>query len=124
MGGLNGSLISGFCMMPVIITLGTRGIARGGAKWLARSQIINAPETSINHLMAMDDPDHFLPLPAGVWLALGLAALMSLVMRRTVFGRHVFAIGSNEAAARLCGIRVQWQKVLIYALVGLFFRVS
>ena len=45
-------------------------------------------------------------------------------MRQTVFGRYVFAIGSNEATARLCGIRVQWQKVVIYALGGLFFGLA
>ena len=49
---------------------------------------------------------------------------MSIVMRQTVFGRYVFAIGSNEATARLCGIRVQRQKVLIYSLAGLFFGLA
>lgn len=45
-------------------------------------------------------------------------------MRQTVFGRYVFAIGSNEATARLCGIRVPLQKVLIYALAGLLFGLA
>jgi ribose transport system permease protein len=44
----------------------------------------------------------------------------TIVMRRSVFGRHVYAIGSNEAAARLCGIRVQWTKVAVYATSGAF----
>ena len=98
-------------MMPFIVTLGMMGIARGVAKWIAKSQIINAPDSSINTWMAQNDPDHFFPLPPGVWIAIGLACLMSLVMRHTIFGRYIFAIGSNEAAARLCGIRVQLQKV-------------
>jgi ribose transport system permease protein len=123
-GAVNGSMIAGFRMMPFIVTLGTMGIARGAAKWLARSQIINAPDTSINRLMALKEPLQFFPLPPGVWLAGGLACLMSLVLRRTVFGRYIFAIGSNEAAARLCGIRVQRQKVLIYSIAGLFFGLS
>jgi ribose transport system permease protein len=55
-----------------------------------------------------------------VWIAIGLAIVMAIVMRQTVFGRHVFAIGSNEATARLCGVRVQLSKVIIYALAGLF----
>jgi len=42
-------------------------------------------------------------------------------MRQTIFGRYIFAIGSNEGTARLCGIRVQLYKVMIYALAGLFF---
>ena len=74
--------------------------------------------------MALTEPDRLFPLPAGVWIALGLAGVMSVVMRRTVFGRYVFAIGSNEAAARLCGVRVRIHKALIYSLAGLFFGLS
>lgn len=120
-GALNGAVIAGFRMMPFIVTLGMMGIARGAAKWLAKSQIVNAPETSINNLMALNEPTSFFPLPPGVWIALALAFLMSVMMRRTVFGRYIFAIGSNEAAARLCGIRVQLHKALIYSIAGLFF---
>lgn len=123
-GAFSGVMIAGFRMMPFIVTLGMMGIARGAAKWLAKSQTVNPPETALNHLMALDDPEHLFPLPPGVWLALGLACLMSIVMRQTVFGRYVFAIGSNESAARLCGIRVRWQKVLIYSLAGLFFGLA
>ncbi len=123
-GSLNGAMVAGFRMMPFIVTLGMMGIARGIAKWLAKSQPVNPPDSSITTWMAQNDPDHFFPLPPGVWIAIGLACLMSVVMRRTVFGRYVFAIGSNEAAARLCGIRVQLQKVAIYALAGLFFGLA
>ena len=119
-GAVNGGLIAGFKMLPFIVTLGMMGIVRGAAKWLSDSQTINIPETFINKLMATDSPESFFPLPPGVWLAAGLAAGMAVVMRRTVFGRYIFAIGSNEAAARLSGIRVRWQKVAIYSLAGLF----
>jgi ribose transport system permease protein len=64
-------------------------------------------------------PSWLLFAPA-VWMLLLLAAGMALVLRRTVFGKHVFAIGSNEAAARLCGVRVQLTKVIIYTVAGLF----
>ena len=123
-GAINGAMIAGFRMMPFIVTLGMMGIARGAAKWLAKSQVLNAPTSFIDTLMASNNPDHFLPLPPGVWIALGLACVMSVVMRRTVFGRYIFALGSNEAAARLCGIRVQLQKVIIYSLAGLFFGLA
>lgn len=124
-GLLNGGVIAGLRMMPFIVTLGMMGIARGAAKWLAGNQTVNAPESPVNQIMDTSaDPLHFFPLPVGVWIAVGLAVVMSVVMRRTVFGRYVFAIGSNEATARLCGIRVQRQKVFIYALAGLFFGVA
>jgi len=74
--------------------------------------------------MARTAPNDLLPLPPGVWIGIGLAVLMSLTLRQTIFGRYIFAIGSNEATARLCGIRVQVHKVLIYSLAGLFFGLA
>jgi ribose transport system permease protein len=59
-----------------------------------------------------------------VWLSVVLAVLAALVLRRTVFGRRVFAIGSNEAAARACGIPVDRMKIWIYGLAGLLFGLS
>ena len=121
-GLVNGLVIAGLRMMPFIVTLGMMGICRGTAKWVAGNQTVNAPENApVLGLMRMDDLDHLFPLPAGVWVAIALAAAMVLLMRQTVFGRYIFAIGSNEATARLCGIRVPLHKVLIYFLAGLFF---
>jgi ribose transport system permease protein len=125
-GLINGIVIGGFRMMPFIVTLGMMGIARGVAKWLAGNQTVNAqqPTPSIDNLMASKDPTHLLPMPVGVWITIALAIITATVMRKTVFGRYLFAIGSNEAAARLSGIRVQFQKVVIYTLAGVFFGIS
>ncbi len=123
-GLINGLIIAGFRMMPFIVTLGMMGVARGVAKWLAGNQTVNAPESPVNNLMKMFDPDHLFPLPLGVWIAILLAVVMAVVMLRTIFGRYVFAIGSNEATARLCGIRVPLMKVAIYTLAGLFFGLA
>ena len=124
-GLFNGLIISSLRMMPFIVTLGMMGMGRGLSKWLAGNQTVNVPPgSSVNNLMKMEDLDHFLPLPQGVWIALALAGAMMVVMRQTVFGRYIFAIGSNEATARLCGIRVPMQKVFIYSLAGLFFGCS
>jgi len=123
-GLLNGLIIAGLRMMPFIVTLGMMGVARGTAKWLAGNQTVNAPGSSVNNLMDMLDPLHFFPLPWGIWITLALAILMAVVMQRTVFGRYLFAIGSNEATARLCGIRVGLMKVATYALAGLFFGLA
>jgi ribose transport system permease protein len=124
-GMINGVVIGVFRMMPFIVTLGMMGIARGVAKWLAGSQTVNIPETaSINSLMANTNPNQLFPLPPGVWITIGLAVLVAVIMRQTVFGRYLFAIGANEAAARLSGIRVQLQKVLIYTFAGIFFGLA
>jgi ribose transport system permease protein len=123
-GLVNGALIAGFRMMPFIVTLGMMGVARGTAKWIAGSQTVNYPESSVANVMDMGDPTKFFPLPPGVWIATGLAILMVVVLRHTVFGRHIFAIGSNESAARLCGVRVRTRKILIYAVAGAFFGLA
>ena len=124
-GAINGSLIAGFRMMPFIVTLGMMGVARGAAKWLGENQTVNYDEkAAVNNIMALDEPYKFFPLPTGVWIAIVLAVVMTIVLRQTVFGRYVFAIGSNEATARLCGIRVRMQKVIIYSLAGLLFGVA
>ena len=60
----------------------------------------------------------------GVWLTLGLAILLAALLHLTVFGRHVFALGSNQRAAQLCGINVGRTRVLVYALAGLFTGVA
>jgi ribose transport system permease protein len=128
-GGLvglaNGLVIAGFRMTPFIVTLGMMGVLRGAAKWLAGNQTVNIPSNApLNHLMALVSPTQLFPLPPGVWIAIGLAVVVSVIMRQTIFGRYIFAIGSNEATARLCGIRVPLQKVLIYGLAGLLFGLA
>eukprot|EP01035_Chromulina_nebulosa_P050823 gene50823-69124_t len=50
--------------------------------------------------------------------------LTSLLLRNTVLGRHIFALGSNEATARLCGVPTTRLKVVIYALAGCFFGLA
>jgi ribose transport system permease protein len=62
--------------------------------------------------------------PVGVLILLALTVMMSLVLNRSVFGRHVFALGSNEDTARLCGLRTRWLKVAVYAVGGLFIGLA
>jgi ribose transport system permease protein len=127
-GGLvglaNGALVTRLRLVPFIVTLGMMGIARGAAKWIAGNQKIDAPMTWINELMAKTPHPPWLLLAPGVWIVIIFAVGLAVVLRSTVFGRHVFAVGSNEATARLCGIRTDRVKVLVYALAGLFCGLS
>jgi len=122
-GLLNGSAIAGLRMTPFIITLGTLGVARGSAKWMADNQTVNYDASPINGWMTTADP-FSRALPAGVWVAITLAVLTAVLLRNTVFGRHIFALGSNEATARLCGIPTTRLKITIYALAGCFFGLA
>ncbi len=123
-GGLiglaNGSLITSLRLVPFIVTLGMLGIARGIAKWTAGNQKIDAPLTWVNELMAKSPRPSWLLMAPGVWMMIIFAVVMAVVLRYSVFGRHIFAIGSNEATARLCGIRIKRTKIIVYSLAGLF----
>ncbi|MBI3405430.1 MAG: ABC transporter permease [Acidobacteria bacterium] len=123
-GVVNGLAITSLRVVPFIATLGMLGVARGLAKWLAGEQTVNAPQTWVNSLAVTFPPEPWMLVAPAVWLTICLAILMTLVLRNTVFGRHIFALGSNEAAARACGIAVTRLKICIYGLAGLFFGLS
>ncbi|MGB9764971.1 MAG: ABC transporter permease [Candidatus Saccharicenans sp.] len=123
-GGLiglaNGLLITRLRLVPFIVTLGMMGIARGIAKWVARNQKIDAPLTWLNDLMVRTPHPSWLLLSPGIWLMIFLSIIMAVVLKKTVFGRRVVAIGSNELTARLCGIRTDRIKIIVYTISGLF----
>jgi ribose transport system permease protein len=123
-GLASGLAITRLRVVPFIATLGMLGVARGAAKWLASQTMVNAPPTWVNELAVTFPPAAWMVFSPGVWVALALALLMAFVLRRTVFGRRVFALGSSEAAARACGIDVTRLKLAIYSVAGLFFGLS
>lgn len=123
-GVVNGLAITRLRVVPFIATLGMLGIARGVAKWFAGQQTVNVPETWVNELLVTFPNPPWLLLAPGVWITILLALLAAVVLRNTVFGRRVFALGSNEAAARACGIPTDRLKIWIYALAGLLFGLA
>ena len=123
-GLANALLITGLRVVPFIATLGMLGIARGVAKWLADEQTVNVPPTWVNELLVTVPRQAWLLLPPGVWITIALAAAAAVVLRRTVFGRRVFALGSNEAAARACGVDPDRLKLWIYGSAGLLIGLA
>lgn len=111
-----GLLVTRLRLMPFIVTLGMMEIFRGLGINAAHEQPIYPDETWLNGMMQLQARN----LPTAVWLVLALAAVMAWVLNYTKFGRHVFAIGSSEATARLCGIHVENTKVLIYVVGAAF----
>jgi len=114
-GALIGSLVTGLGLSPFIVTLGLMGALRGLAKGLAENSVVYAPPESKATWLARLLHLNYM-IPPGVILMFVLAVVMAGVLRYTKFGRHVFAIGSNEQTARLCGVNVGRTKLLIYVV--------
>jgi ribose/xylose/arabinose/galactoside ABC-type transport system permease subunit len=118
-GAANGLLITRLRLVPFIITLGTLLVFRGAATGIAHEQKIDAPITWLNDMLAKFPEPAWLIVAPGVWLTVLLAVVVALLLRNTILGRHIYAIGSNENAARICGVRVGLTKFYIYTLGGL-----
>lgn len=127
-GIVNGVLISWLRIVPFIVTLGTMTIYMGVAKFIANETTVRPSLDSVPQwlrgLVSPSKASLVLGLPLGVWIALLLALLVALLLRYTVFGRYVFALGSNEATARLCGVDVPRTKIAIYSLAGFFVGIA
>jgi ribose transport system permease protein len=113
-GFANGALVSGLRITPFIVTLGTMSLLRGAAKGLSDEQKIDADPHGIDAWMTGASGW----FPAGVWVAIVAAVLAAVLLRSSVFGRHVVATGSNEQTARLCGVPVTRVRILVYTLAG------
>jgi ribose/xylose/arabinose/galactoside ABC-type transport system permease subunit len=126
-GVMNGALISTLRVVPFIVTLGTMTVFLGLGKFIPEVPI--RPEISeipawVGRLTWPQPEPAWMLVASGVWVALVLSAALALMLRFTILGRHIFAIGSNEAAARLCGINVRRVKLTVYALAGLFVGIA
>jgi ribose/xylose/arabinose/galactoside ABC-type transport system permease subunit len=118
-GVMIGLFVGVFRLVPFVVTLGLWGALRGVAIGAAGENTVYVDRSTwLTDLLHPHAGSH-LVLP-GVWMAAVAAVLVGAMLRYTRFGRHVFAIGSNEATARLCGVHVRRNKVLIYALAGVF----
>jgi ribose transport system permease protein len=120
-GLVNGLVVSRLRLTPFVATLGMLSVARGLAVWLAgRSRVgFSGGRPEWVDALSQTSSDTFV-LDPGVWSVFLLAAVVFVALRATVFGRHCYAIGANESAARLCGLRVERHKVRVYVLGSLF----
>ena len=116
-GSMIGLLITQIRLAPFIVTLGMWGALRGAAKGLASEQMIVTPGTWLTKLLnTLTDEQLWMLLPPGVWMMLLLAVIVGIMLKYTRPGRHIFAVGSNEIAARICGVSVERTKLMVYIL--------
>src|SRR5262245_44683332 len=97
-GLANGLAITRLKVVPFIATLGMLGVARGVAKGISGSQTVNVPDTWANDLLLTVPKRGWMLVAPGVWMAAVLAVLAAVMLRVTVIGSRVFAMGPNEAA--------------------------
>ncbi len=114
LGAVNAVLITKLKIPPIVATLATLSIFRGVLTELTKSKLIGGLPSSFTVI----GQGRVGGVPYPVWIMLGLFVLAGLGMRFSGFGRVVYAIGSNEAAARLSGIVVTRYQALTYVMSG------
>jgi galactofuranose transport system permease protein len=116
LGIFNGSLIAGFKIQPIIITLALLISGRGVAQVISNGgQVISISNPGFEFL----GQGSIAGIPFQVILLIAAIGAAMFIMRETIFGRYIAAVGGNEAAARLSGIPVNRTKITVYALSGL-----
>jgi simple sugar transport system permease protein len=130
LGSINALLIAGFGLPTLIATLGTAGMFRGFLlTYVGSAFISNIPlgldQFSKADLFSVETGQgtlarlHVLIIPVLI-----LAVAIAFLMRRTMFGRTIFAIGGSEESARRMGMNVRWAKAQVYILVGMLSGVA
>ncbi len=109
-GGINGTLISFTRIPPFIATLGMFLICRGIAQAWTRGKPVSFPTEGYAAIGSGMMP---------VYWFVGLAVVFHCILKYTVYGKHTYAIGSNEDAARMSGINVQKHKVMVYVIASM-----
>ncbi len=120
-GLFNGLVVTRLKVLPFIVTLGTMQMFRGIARGLGHDNTVESPKTWLNDLLtAVGKDEQWRIFPVGVWFMLLMAAAVGILLRCTVFGRNVVALGSNEVAARMSGVNVRRVMLLVFVLGGFF----
>ncbi len=109
-GAINGTFIAFLRIPPFIATLGMFLVCRGIALWWSSGNPISFPTEEYKFLGS-----GMMPV---VWF-LALAVIFHIIMKYTVYGKHTYAIGSNEDAARMSGINVKRHKVMVYMIASM-----
>ena len=113
-GIANGLLVAYAMLPPFIVTLGMLGIARGVVLVFTDAATIGPVPDGFTRIANSD----WLGLPSLLWMFAAVVLVTAFVLRRTTFGRYIYAIGSNPESARLAGVPVRAVLVSVYAISG------
>jgi ribose/xylose/arabinose/galactoside ABC-type transport system permease subunit len=115
-GGVSGFVIAYLRTTPLVVTLGMLSVAQGLALISSGGVPIYDVPPAFVQLIGFDK---ILGIPIMVWIAAGVAIVAALILKRTVFGRYIYAIGSSAAAAAKSGVDVKLCTMLVYVFSGL-----
>ena len=121
-GAVNGLLVAYTQVPSFALTLGTLGIVQAASLVISGATTVYVTDNS--DLLAPLFGTALVGLPAAFWLAVVLAALLWVLLRRTGVGQGMTAVGLNESGAIFAGMRTRWLKVLAIALSGLLAGVA
>ncbi len=120
LGVFNGWMITRFKVPPFVATLAMLTIARGATMlWTG-----GFPITGLGDSFDFMGTGWFLGIPMPVWITAIIVAVAVVITKKTPFGRHIYAIGGNEGAARLSGININKIKIGVYAIAGFLAAVG
>ena len=121
-GFANGLMITRLRLPPFIATLGTMSIGRGLMYWITHGWSVTIPQEQSAFLFL--GQGYIGPVPVPVVVMFTLIVVSGIFLSRTFLGRYIYAVGGNEEAARLSGIRVDLVKLLVYTLSGVCCAVA
>ena len=128
MGAINGTLVARYGLPPFIATLGMLNIARGLALIISELRpIYFTDQPGFNEAFmgsVLEDVGLPVDVPNLVFVFVGVAIVAGFVLSKTVLGRYIFAIGSNEEATRLSGVRSMRYKASAYVISGMFAGIA
>ena len=120
-GMVNGTMVAFFNINPFVVTLGTMTALRGAAYLFADgTTVLNTNIPSFEWL----GNGEFLAVPWLIWVAIAVVLVSWFILRKTILGLHIYAVGGNAQAARLTGIKVTTVFLFVYAINGLFSGVA
>lgn len=119
-GALNGILVAKVKLQPFLVTLGTMSLYRGLALICSNGiPIINLPSTFLTN---MNRFNRTIPVP--VMIMFLVTIVLTFVLRKTLFGAYVFAMGGNEEATKLSGVNVDKHKIITYTVSGVMCAIA
>ncbi|WP_423126878.1 ABC transporter permease [Gaoshiqia sp. Z1-71] len=114
LGWFNGFTITRFKVPPFVATLAMLTIARG----LTMLWTGGFPITGLANNMAFIGTGWFMGIPMPVWISAVIVLAAVVLTRQTKLGRHIYAVGGNETAAKLSGLKIKKIKIIVYSIAG------